>query len=231
MTCQLCLENKKLVRSHIIPKSFYKNAYPDNDGIMVSQNEKYSKRLPMGIYDNILCGDCENKFFIWDDYGIEFFRETIESNHNPINRNGKIIGYHIDKIDYDKLKLFIISILWRAEVCRDPFFDEISLGPFKDQLRAMLLISDAGSEDDFSIIVRKFNFKDNRVLHPPSKTRIACGANRINIYKLYFFNAEIIIKVDRMPLTKFREFVFSPRKPLFVGLAELPKIIKFLNQL
>ncbi|HAT3858317.1 hypothetical protein ACKOUJ_07545 [Legionella pneumophila] len=229
MICQLCFQNKKLVRSHVIPESFYKNAYPNADGILVSQND-HSKRLPIGIYDKILCQECENKFSVWDGYGNNFFNVIITSDHSPIQRNGKVIGDRIDEVDYDKLKLFIVSILWRAAVCNNSFFDQISLGPFRDTLRTMILTSDAGSEDDFSIIVRRFHFKNNRVLHPPLKTKIHCDADSINIYKIYFFNAEVIIKVDRRPLTKFRELVLSRGKPLIVGLAELPEIIKLLNQ-
>lgn len=227
--CQLCFQNKKLVRSHIIPKSFYKNVYPNADGVLVSQND-HSKRLPIGIYDQILCQECEDKFSIWDDYGNNFFNEVIICNHNPIQVNGTVIGDRIAEVDYDKLKLFILSILWRAEVSNNSFFDQISLGPFRDTLRAIILNTDVGSEDDFSIIVRRFHFKNNRVLHPPLKTKIHCNADIINIYKIYFFNAEVIIKVDRRPLTKFRELVLSRNKPLIVGLAELPEMIKLLNQ-
>lgn len=50
MTCKLCMRNKKLVRSHIIPKAMYRDVYPNGEGLQVSKDE-CPKRLRIGVYD------------------------------------------------------------------------------------------------------------------------------------------------------------------------------------
>lgn len=212
MTCQLCKQRKNLVKSHIIPASLFKNAYPNRDGVMVSDDDYYSKRRPIGIYSQFLCQDCENSFAFLGDYGTNFFKSTVFNEQHPVKNNGLLIGYKIYDVDYIKLKLFLLSVLWRADVCMSSFFDQVSLGLFSDKLKEMILKSDAGNMDDFSIIIRRYRDNDNNILHPPERTKFRVGSCPINIYKLYLFNAEIIIKVDKRALPQFRELILSPSK-------------------
>lgn len=86
-----------------------------------------------GVYDaEILCEECERRFSEFDRYGWETLgpmaldRPPAESKIDHL--------YKID-CDTDKLRRFILSVLWRASVSKSPFYTAIKLGPYEDLLR------------------------------------------------------------------------------------------------
>ncbi|KTC88889.1 hypothetical protein [Fluoribacter dumoffii] len=226
MPCKLCQKDTKLVKSHIIPEAFYSYVFPENEGIIVSKDE-YSKRLPICVYDKtILCGNCEKMFQDWDDYGNQFFHHILSKPDSLIKKNTKILAYVFNNIDSKKLALFIISVLWRASVSQESFFENVKLGPFGDKIKSLLLNDSVDEINNFPIIISLFNFSDNRALHPPHRTRI----NAVNYYYLYFFNSEILIKVDSRPLVIYKQLILEPNKSLIVSIVDLPLIIQLLKQ-
>ncbi|MDI6034190.1 hypothetical protein QLS91_14000 [Flavobacterium sp. LB2P84] len=59
-------------------------------------------------------------------------------------------------LDYTKLKLFFLTILWKSHVSKNLFFKEIDLGEgYAERLRKMILDRDAGAEDEFEVILVK----------------------------------------------------------------------------
>jgi hypothetical protein len=70
--CKGCGKNKKLIKAHIIPKSFYMNLRGDANHLnIISGNVKERQiRSNIGDYDtNILCKDCDTIMEKYDDYG------------------------------------------------------------------------------------------------------------------------------------------------------------------
>ena len=65
--CQLCREEKKLIKAHIIPEFMYQDSYEDGKmlefmGVDLNEADE-SKAIYRykGIYDtSILCDDCDN---------------------------------------------------------------------------------------------------------------------------------------------------------------------------
>lgn len=227
MICQLCGKDEKLVRSHIIPKSFFKDAHPNNDALMVSKDD-YSKRVRIGVYDKeILCDGCERKF-IWDDYGNEFFNKIIESNAGRKISRGEVEFTLYDCIDYKRLKLFLISVLWRGGVCKESFFSEIKLGSFDEKLREMILSVEPGGVDDFSVLIFKYNINTKDILCPPAKTRLDNG---VNGYRLFFYNAEVFIKVDKQRISNMESILLAPDKPVVVIKKDPLTVVSELNKL
>lgn len=227
MVCQLCKKDKNLIRAHIIPKSFYSYVFPNSEGRMISKNQ-YLQRIPIGVYDSkILCEECEQIFSTWDDYGNKFFHTEINVPSETLRKDDKDIGHIFTNINYINLKLFLISVLWRANVSTQSFFEEISLGPFENILREMILASNAGNADDFTTIISKFNYENNRILHSPQKVKYVDG---INAYRLFFFNSEVHIKVDNRIMSDYRKLMLTPGEPLIVSLKNLPDIIRVINQ-
>lgn len=227
MNCQMCNKDKKLICSHIIPESFYRSAYPENNGLMVSRG-KHAKRLPVGIYDKeIICAECEKIFSSWDDYGNKFFSDILMNPQRTVTKNGNDKALVFGGIKILELKLFLMSVLWRAAICNQSFFNQISLGTFKDNLREKILNSNPGDIDDFSIIIFKLNLTNADVLHPPHRFRLDNG---INGYKMYFFNAEIFIKVDKRPIGVYRSLILNPNQPLVVFLTEPLEAIRWLDK-
>jgi hypothetical protein len=56
-------------------------------------------------------------------------------------------------LDYAKLKLFELSILWRAGVSTLPFFSRVDLGVHEEVLRLQLYNPDPGPPDRFGAIM------------------------------------------------------------------------------
>ena len=52
--------------------------------------------------------------------------------------------YEIADFDYARLKLFFISVLWRAHLSQDQFFDAVDLGPWQSTARQMIWEGDPG---------------------------------------------------------------------------------------
>jgi hypothetical protein len=116
-TCKLCGNDRPLVRSHIIPDSFSRDLKGDADGppLMISGDPgRYPKRRPGGLYDeNLVCDPCERLFGPWDDYGAEFLLRRLARDGQPvIARNGETLAYQYTDVDYERLKLFAVSLLW-----------------------------------------------------------------------------------------------------------------------
>lgn len=139
-TCKLCLKNKELKKSHIIPDAFFqyvKKEQDDGRHIVITQDsnswgqETFSEKM--------LCGECEQKFSLnFEQYAAEVLL------HNPNKVGVKVtqFGDHLELsgINYEKLKLFQMSLLWRASVSKLYFYKDVSLRPQQEEkLRVSLL--------------------------------------------------------------------------------------------
>src|SRR5205085_1866871 len=112
---------------------------------------------PVGVYDKtILCRECDNLFSPWDNHVQEVllhdFGEAATLYHGQT-----IAGWRIDKFDYRALKLFFISLLWRASVSTHEFYRRVSVGPFEDELRQMMAGKDPGPAETFAVTLAKFD--------------------------------------------------------------------------
>ena len=88
----------------------------------------------------MLCERCEGKIKHWEDYAIAFKSRKAGCTIAPADRGTiKVSG-----IDYVQMKLFCMSVLWRASVCTLPAFSLVSLGDCEETVRDMLHRSDPG---------------------------------------------------------------------------------------
>lgn len=131
--CRLCLEKRKLIKAHIIPEGFIRPLRSEGLAPEMHSNSpgSYPKRMPVGIYDPlILCGDCDRKMGQWDDYAQELLLKRF-SEASVIQLNQQTVYWRVEHYHHLKLKLFFVSLLWRASVSQQSFFKRISLGPFE----------------------------------------------------------------------------------------------------
>ena len=120
-------------------------------------------RLPIGEYDDsILTEDGERHFSEWDDYAAKFFlnrRGYNDGKEGQIFTVGGLPAYaELKPGDFcpESLRLFCMSVLWRAGVSGRPFFREIRLGDQEVRLRSLLLARDPGPTSEFSVILRRY---------------------------------------------------------------------------
>jgi hypothetical protein len=214
MPCKLCGEANKLIEAHIIPRSFYRiDPGRKHPGLLITDKKgRYAQTVPKGVYDaSILCEHCERRFSRWDDYGNELL---IKSWHKfeKIEDRGEHLAYRLDGYDYSLLKMFVLSVLWRASVSGHVMFDRIDLGTRELSLRNAILLSDPGDSDHFGVVLQAFDSAEVGMLNPHGER-----FSGLRFCRLYLSHVIAFIKVDSRPFKDpFRSLALSPARPLVV---------------
>lgn len=216
MTCKLCLQDKPLVDAHIIPRSMYPFDFKNYEPLfLVSGIENpFRTRSRIGEFDrNLVCADCESLFSPWDAYAKYLLAADVEESAK-FSQGGVTYGHIVSEYDFAKLKLFFVSLLWRADRTTRPMFDGIDVGHFRDRLREMILNGDPGSTEEFSICLARFDNQKlgTAVLNPHREKWYG-----INYSRFYLAGHVAYIKVDRRPTPDFlSDFSFRPDSPLCI---------------
>ena len=193
--CVLCQKSRVLVKSHIVPLSFYKKGNPyfgKDDGIKIfSSNRSRPKRSPNGIYDRILCDTCE-KSFSEADGKIHGILERYCSNNimRVMNDEDQVI-----------LGKFVSSLLLRMHFSKQEAFRDFDLGgKHIESIRAYLL--DSSNYPD-SVLYFFAKYPEHVGVHSPSRTPRTDGFYfwivDMGIYGLY-------LKIDSRPLPEAHDF-------------------------
>jgi hypothetical protein len=215
----LCGKDKKLVRAHIIPKSLWKPLFDEQPPQVHSTAPTADdKKSPVGVYDTgILCAQCESIFSPWDDYAQKLLLAKPTEDQYVI-KNGRKIAYVETDIDYAKLKLFFISLLWKAAVSNHYFFSRVNVGSFEPQLRRMILKEDPGDPDTFAITVAKCDDRFGQIVLNPQSERWG----EINYYRFYVAGYMVYIKADSRSAPNFvGGLTLDPENPLIISLRAL----------
>lgn len=225
--CKFCLQNHpKLLDAHIIPKAFFAFGADGQERsgskILTSKNGCYPKNAPQGVYDQkFLCAACERKIFApWDDEAIKFFQKDLR-NQYPLDSKLKI--YSASEFNYENLKLFFLSVLWRAHHSEQDFYEKVNLGHKHEKIiKEILLNKNVSNCLEYPIFLRRYN--SNRagtrtIIHPIFSKKF--GNLERNLYVISLAAHEIIIKVDQRDWpTDLYEFIMKPDIPLYVGLVK-----------
>ena len=164
--------------------------------LVVLSNVKgtFRRRSPEGVYDkSILCRDCENVFQKLDNYGHKILILD-EDKQEKIIDGLLTIGYRIANVDSELLKLFFISILWRASISTQDFFSEIRLGIKLERLAKEVLWGERVCEkDEFSFVLAKFDegLAARTMLNPHKERWFS-----VTYYRFYIYGYILYIKAD-----------------------------------
>jgi len=169
--CRLCLQEKKLIKAHIIPEHFFNSLYDEKGQyIEVHMNEDKSestKKRFKGIWDKtILCGDCDNSVLgKLDDYAAKIFwgYRNQELKFTDFQRPDQpLVQWRTAYgIDTTRIKLFFLSLLWRADISKNIFFEDVNLGTeHRDKIRNMIIENNAGTRDDYPILLMHYSRND-----------------------------------------------------------------------
>ncbi len=169
------------------------------------------RRAPKGVYDQtILCSGCEVRFGPWDQYAQELLRDELQ-NASVLRIADRVVGYEVADWRYEFLKLFFVSLVWRASVSTHRMFERIRLGPYEALARTFLERSDPGSAEDFAVTLAKFDHRlGSAILDPhPEKN------GGVNYLRFYLGTYIAYIKVDQRAAPEpFSKFVMTPGQPL-----------------
>jgi hypothetical protein len=221
--CRLCEQQKELIRAHIIAQCLYE-PLKHQSGPMLSISREprgYPKASQTGEYDpSILCADCDNSFSPWDNYAREMLHHDLPKQAVRSGPTGQQF-YVVGKYDYARLKLFFLSVLWRMSISSRDAFREVNLGPFKGQIRAMLLSKDARATEDFAVFV--FRYMDQVGSSTVLQTRPERLFGR-RVYNVGLPGYIGVVKVDRQPIPiPIGPLVLNPNGPLVIGLRDMQK--------
>lgn len=149
MACRLCKEDRPLRKSHIFPEWLYKPMYDDNHQFFVlstNVNKRRSTR-PKGIYERLLCHECEQRFSKWEGYARDVFYDlqlkVVEDNRAVV----------FSGLQYTPFKLFQMSLIWRASITSRPEVHRIDLGPHTERIRKMLFEDRPGEVHEYGSIL------------------------------------------------------------------------------
>lgn len=203
--CKLCLEYKFFAKSHIIQKALYKDPFNKTSKIGFLYSEETKKKITYknGIFGCFLCLECENKFNLWDDKG---FKLLFEEHHriievpDPKLTDKSIILSEVSKGEKynnkELLKMFLISILWRASVSGREEFSLVKLGDkFEQKARLAIINKESTYFPEFDACISKF--EDGLAgFMLPIKQKYDYGINGYTLDLPYF---SCLIKIDKRP--------------------------------
>lgn len=214
--CQGCGLDKDLIKAHAIPESFFVKMRTEHGApkLMTDVKGVYPKKALIGVYDNqILCRECEDRFQVVDDYGQKLLLQS-ESEHEELKVGGKVHGFRVKDAEYEKLKLFLISVLWRASLSNHFFYSRVNLGPYQQKAKDLIWANDPGAQTDFPFVIAKFTDASiGKTMLDPHPERWA----GVNYYRLYMYGYVMYIKVDKRTSPEMlKKFEMAPDGDLII---------------
>ena len=218
ITCKLTGTRGPGVKAHIIPKSFYDfgegKHQPSKLIHIAGENSRISK-LQIGEYDQtIVTKEGEAFFGACDDYAHKCLVRKGQEGKLYHNGNDPLC-IEIDEFDYHKLKMFFISLLWRASVSSRSLFRRVRTGPHENPLRRHILRQDPGTEQDYAVVIgihRDTPDYGDPMIEP---TLMRDEEGGFNYYKFSLGHLIACIKVDTQPYKgSWEDFVLRDGSPL-----------------
>lgn len=178
--CKLTLKEGKFVDSHILPRAL---TILNNKGerVLEACDELPIRKKFAGWYDNQLCiAEGEDILSKIDNEGIKTLRHhkliwsgwdggtnalVVHDREIDENNNQNGIGLRaIKDLDWKAVKLFILSILWRAAASERKEMKGVKLAPtILDNLRKAILLKDALFVTEYP--VRLYQLGDKEFIH------------------------------------------------------------------
>lgn len=176
--CKLCLQTGKLCNSHIMPRFLIRRiqhwkatgntgatqpfltvfSLRHNVGDGAKQGGFWEDKL--GLREFLLCNICEGRLSVYENY----VRQTLYlPPPGPLKKRDlgtfqafndpAMLGLRVltpVEFDYKQLKLFQLSILWRASIAGGLFWQNVSVGTaHEEKLRQLLSADDPGQDVEY----------------------------------------------------------------------------------
>ena len=223
--CRLCREDQQLVDSHVIPQALHKDFQGKGEGAseIYSRDQHYTVRRQTGEYGQFVCQQCEDSFGQYDKYGVDFVRKYRDGKaREPLNGSFDR-GFIASGVDYKKLKLWLMLILWRADVCDCDMYKIVSLGKeWRNDLTRRIKNDSPGCSDDYAVMASLFHNEEHfgtknigqSYMRDPK--RFKCSG--INFYQFYIYGGfAFFIKVDQQkPPNELKQFLLREGEPFAI---------------
>lgn len=164
--CKLCLQEKVLLnKSHIIP-NFLIKILGDKKNRKASIMPKYDpngKIVQSGYWEgNILCESCDTKILSQLEryFEIHFFSKLHKMLKIENAPSFGVVPLRI-KASRDKVKLFLLSILWRFSIAKKRLSDGVFLNKHQEIIRKMISENDAKDFKTYPYVIFSLLNKEN----------------------------------------------------------------------
>ena len=123
----------------------YKHITGDNNELVFIDAQKAARKFNSEYEGNILCENCDSKIIgRLDDYFSKFihgeFKSAIPPRFERMDNRDIIVRENDPIYDYERFKLFLLSLLWRTSISSRPLFGQIKLTPeVEEDLRQRIL--------------------------------------------------------------------------------------------
>ena len=179
--CRLCGKQSALCESHIVPEFMYKPVYAKRQMIGFKEyNFGFKPRVyQKGLREYLLCKACEA--YLNNSYE----RPNVRTWEALVHREavgGVSFVYgvtpqatefvDVQGIDYSSFKLLLLSILWRASVAKRQEYAAVTLGPYEEKIRQMLLDKDPGPSLFLPCVLTLLK-SPVRMISPPARGKYA----------------------------------------------------------
>lgn len=199
--CKFCLQVKPFVRAHIIPVGLFPRN-PNGDRfhyLLDGDGEKPISKIPNGVYDdNLVCAECEALFAEGDDYAKRFLVDDVETSYERFE--GRVRYWEYPSFDYRRLKLFFISLLWRAHASSRPDWKLVDLGSkYAQMAKDLIQAGDPGSPDVFAVLLVRWAPGPHRLIGTSFTPRRTPHLTSVRYYDAALFGYNVWVKVARQP--------------------------------
>ena len=223
IVCKLTGKSGRAVKAHIVPKAFYELP-PQSEGtnrLLTNTPGQFPKKIPVGIYDDaIVTSEGESLFDPWDNYACEVLLNRFKE-FTPLCKSHQLAGWQLEDVDYARLKLFGLSVLWRAHASTKPAFQKVKLGAHESKIRDLLLRKEPAKAENYSVcFIRWIDDGFGPVFMDPFPERY----DGVKFYRVYCGRYVLCVKVDcRDTGPTLRELQVAPTRPLLVCARDLRK--------
>lgn len=216
--CQLTGDEGDFVDSHLLPKALTKAGGLQN-GLIQAGRGRRPERRHSSWYDNSLVTSKGEKILAdLDDWAIRELRchQLVWSGWGPMHQlkvqsivPNSPFGIRILKgADWKRLRLFFLSLLWRAAATRRYEFDEISLeASDREMLRDMIVAGNAEPIEYFGLqLIQLSTMGVEHILTPIADIK-SIGSDLGDPYEVPFFRFYfdgLIAHFDRRPTAEIR---------------------------
>ncbi len=208
-SCSFCTKQRQLCKSHIQPRWLYRER--GTNFKLIASDAIFEKSSPIGPYEHLLCLECEGLMGKFDDYSALFFKG---SRWWP--RDERTNWRAIYQYDYTPLKLFMLSMLWRAGVAKTDYFANVVLSEeVMNDLHSRIEKRDPGTEQDYTVMIqmREPHGGLERVGWSPLITK---RSDKLEWCRFDLNEFSCDIKISREPTTFEPRVLLTDKPPLLV---------------
>lgn len=241
--CKLCLQQRELRNSHIIPEFLYKLTYDEKHrAIDVDVDASTVKFSQKGLRERLLCSVCEGRLNTLETYFATIWYSKAVTPKGLIDLKSGTLSLQVDHANF---KLFHLSILWRASVSTLPYFSRVNLGPYEEGIRQMVLTLNPRDEHQYGVegwvLLDDERNVIHDVIHFPRKVKSGLYTTYMCIFggcRWFYFIARLGVQIPNYlksngALTLFFEHFPSSTSMVDIGetLAKQPNVSMFVDDI